>query len=342
MSQRRKPVDLKAAELRTRDGVTYLGIERLQEERSSSTPPGPIRSAQPMDPPDPRKRMRLTGSSVSMCCELELQEEDEVNWKLCLHVLKRMRLTGSSVSMCCELELQEEDEVNWKLCLHVLYTRPRGVACDFCTERKTCTASYCETHVKQHHTVPALQRHTLEEAPADLQPGGLCEAHHRALTVFCRTDQILICNLCALEKHKSHDVERKQGRRQDSAGDTPITFTHGAWPGGMACDLCTERKVRAVKFCQTCTASYCETHVRQHYTVPALQRHTLEEAPADLQPELCSQHHRALELFCNTDRTLICSVCSVQTHRGHDVVCYESGTQVRVSLFPILSWDLRL
>ncbi|KAI1887893.1 hypothetical protein AGOR_G00195180 [Albula goreensis] len=101
----------------------------------------------------------------------------------------------------------------------------------------------------------------------------------------------------------------------------------GAWPGGVACDLCTERRVRAVKFCQTCTASYCETHVRQHYTVPALQRHTLEEAPADLQPELCPQHHRALELFCNTDRTLICSVCLTQRHRGHDVVGYEPGTQ---------------
>ncbi|KAG9332281.1 hypothetical protein JZ751_015442, partial [Albula glossodonta] len=75
---------------------------------------------------------------------------------------------------------------------------------------------------------------------------------------------------------------------------------------GVACDLCTEGRVRAVKFCMACTASYCETHVRQHYTVPALQRHTLEEAPADLQPELCPQHHRALELFCNTDRTLIC------------------------------------
>nr|XP_005157846.1 uncharacterized protein si:ch211-281l24.3 isoform X2 [Danio rerio] len=46
----------------------------------------------------------------------------------------------------------------------------------------------------------------------------------------------------------------------------------------VACDICTERKLKAVKSCLTCTASYCETHVRQHYTVPALQRHKLVEA----------------------------------------------------------------
>ncbi|KAG9332295.1 hypothetical protein JZ751_015397, partial [Albula glossodonta] len=101
----------------------------------------------------------------------------------------------------------------------------------------------------------------------------------------------------------------------------------GVWPGGVACDLCTDGNVRAVKFCVTCTASYCETHIRQHYTVPALQRHTLEEAPTDLQPELCPQHHRALEGYCNTDRKPICSLCALQTHRGHDVVYKEPGTQ---------------
>ncbi|KAG9340046.1 hypothetical protein JZ751_022157 [Albula glossodonta] len=52
------------------------------------------------------------------------------------------------------------------------------------------------------------------------------------------------------------------------------------------CDFCIERKVRAVKLCQTCTVSYCETHARQHYTVAALQRHTLMDVTGDLEPGL--------------------------------------------------------
>ncbi|KAL2092462.1 hypothetical protein ACEWY4_012260 [Coilia grayii] len=59
----------------------------------------------------------------------------------------------------------------------------------------------------------------------------------------------------------------------------------GASSGGgpIACDFCMAQKVRAVKFCVTCTALYCETHVRQHYTIPVLQRHTLVETTQPLQ-----------------------------------------------------------
>ncbi|KAG7458479.1 hypothetical protein MATL_G00220620 [Megalops atlanticus] len=125
--------------------------------------------------------------------------------------------------------------------------------------------------------------------------------------------------------------------RSDWSMAQPINFT-GEFagdpsypePGGVACDLCTERKVRAVKSCLTCTASYCETHVRQHYRAAVLQRHTLVEAAGDLEHRLCQQHHRALEFYCETDQTLICSLCTVQGHRGHDVVYDElkqAGTQ---------------
>ncbi|XP_026990782.2 E3 ubiquitin-protein ligase TRIM69-like [Tachysurus fulvidraco] len=48
-------------------------------------------------------------------------------------------------------------------------------------------------------------------------------------------------------------------------------------PGDVACDSCSGRKIRAVKSCLTCQESYCEAHVRQHYTVEALQKHTLME-----------------------------------------------------------------
>eukprot|EP00063_Salmo_salar_P008108 XP_013982943.1 PREDICTED: E3 ubiquitin-protein ligase TRIM21-like isoform X2 [Salmo salar] len=71
-----------------------------------------------------------------------------------------------------------------------------------------------------------------------------------------------------------------QGLQQ--AGFSPALPALGyAGPGDVACDICSGQKLRAVKSCLTCTVSYCESHVRQHYTVPALQRHTLVEITGD-------------------------------------------------------------
>ncbi|KAG9328373.1 hypothetical protein JZ751_014433, partial [Albula glossodonta] len=120
---------------------------------------------------------------------------------------------------------------------------------------------------------------------------------------------------------------RPKAKEAEIQNDITDPTESGAWPGGIGCDFCTDREERAVKFCVTCTASYCEMHVRRHYTVSALKRHTLLEATGDLDHRLCPQHHRALELFCNTDQMPICSLCLTLAHRGHDVVSSEPGTQ---------------
>ncbi|XP_014065392.1 interferon-induced very large GTPase 1 isoform X2 [Salmo salar] len=92
-------------------------------------------------------------------------------------------------------------------------------------------------------------------------------------------------------------------------------------PGQVVCDICDE--VKAVKSCLTCTQSYCETHVRKHYTLPKLQRHTLVEVTGSLEERLCQEHNRALEVFCRTDQKLICFECSVTKHKGHDMIIEE-------------------
>ncbi|KAJ8362349.1 hypothetical protein AAFF_G00378420 [Aldrovandia affinis] len=50
------------------------------------------------------------------------------------------------------------------------------------------------------------------------------------------------------------------------------------------------------------------------------------------QQGLCTLHRRALEGFCETDRTLVCRDCAEQGHRGHDIVRADmKQTETQVS-----------
>ncbi|KAI4894666.1 hypothetical protein NFI96_013512 [Prochilodus magdalenae] len=87
------------------------------------------------------------------------------------------------------------------------------VECDFCTEGKqkairsclVCRVSFCESHLKPHHEVPALKKHKLVNAYVQLQVK-MCSQHNEEVKVYCRTDQRFICYLCTLHEHKGHDI----------------------------------------------------------------------------------------------------------------------------------------
>ncbi|MGH0186611.1 UNVERIFIED_CONTAM: hypothetical protein FKN15_022276 [Acipenser sinensis] len=97
-----------------------------------------------------------------------------------------------------------------------------------------------------------------------------------------------------------------------------------AGPGDVPCDFCTGRKFKAVKSCLTCLASYCETHVKSHSEVTPLKRHKLINAIGDLEQKLCAEHQRVLEVFCRTDQTCICLLCTQNEHKSHDTVSAEA------------------
>lgn len=59
--------------------------------------------------------------------------------------------------------------------------------------------------------------------------------------------------------------------------------SNDARAGDVVCDICSGIKMKAVKFCLTCDVYYCGTHVKEHYTVPALQKHKLVEVNVDLE-----------------------------------------------------------
>ncbi|XP_078127946.1 tripartite motif-containing protein 46-like [Sander vitreus] len=91
-------------------------------------------------------------------------------------------------------------------------------------------------------------------------------------------------------------------------------------PGEVPCDVCTGTKLKALKSCLVCLASYCETHLEPHLAASRLKRHQLIDPVENLEGRMCTKHDKPLELFCKTDQTCVCMLCTVLDHKMHDVV----------------------
>ncbi|XP_031426899.1 tripartite motif-containing protein 16-like [Clupea harengus] len=116
-------------------------------------------------------------------------------------------------------------------------------------------------------------------------------------------------------------VEQIKKTRIQAAAPVPCT----AGPGDVECDVCTGRKLKAVKSCLECLVSYCETHYKVHNDINPGRKHKVVDATGQLQERICTQHEKPLEIFCRTDLSCVCLLCLVDEHKGHDTVSASAG-----------------
>ncbi|XP_073707383.1 E3 ubiquitin-protein ligase TRIM39-like isoform X1 [Garra rufa] len=95
----------------------------------------------------------------------------------------------------------------------------------------------------------------------------------------------------------------------------------------VLCDICEERKLKALKSCLVCQSSYCETHLEPHLRVARLKKHKLMDPVSNLEDYICQKHERPLDLFCRDDQTCVCYICTVKDHKNHNIVPIEEESQ---------------
>ena len=102
---------------------------------------------------------------------------------------------------------------------------------------------------------------------------------------------------------------------------------HGQEGQKTLCEKCKKREVNG--FCRDCGKFVCEACIEMHKTWEEYSTHkviSLEQLKSDATDMVspskktlyCSKHpEKELDLFCETDKELICRDCIVKTHRDH-------------------------
>ncbi|XP_039997503.1 uncharacterized protein LOC120797724 [Xiphias gladius] len=119
---------------------------------------------------------------------------------------------------------------------------------------------------------------------------------------LCKKPQIRIpdVNIILRDIAQHQKVEKTPGENDD---------TYTGKDGEVACDICTEKKLKAKKSCLMCLASYCSTHLGNHSSTERLKGHKLVAPVKNLDDRACLKHGRPLELYSGKQQRCICVLC---------------------------------
>lgn len=113
-------------------------------------------------------------------------------------------------------------------------------------------------------------------------------------------------------------LEKTNETEAGSAGDR-----YAGHEGEVSCDVCVGKRVKALKSCLDCLASFCETHLEPHHVLGTFKKHRLIKPMMRMQDRVCKTHEKLLTLFCNAEQTYVCQICSKTDHKAHHMVPIE-------------------
>ncbi|XP_039885324.1 zinc finger protein RFP-like [Simochromis diagramma] len=190
-----------------------------------------------------------------------------------------------SADMSAASNLRSEDQFLCSICLDV-FTDPVSTPCGH---------NFCKTCISQHWDTNGRKK---------------CPMCNR---VFKRRPELDINTLFS-------EMVAQFRREAQQKASSSSSEQQAAKPGEVPCDVCTGTRLKALKSCLVCQTSYCQTHLEPHLTLKGLNRHQLVDAVENLEGRMCTKHDNLLQLFCKTDQTCVCVLCSVLDHKNHEFV----------------------
>ncbi|XP_039715228.1 E3 ubiquitin-protein ligase TRIM47 isoform X2 [Pteropus medius] len=97
---------------------------------------------------------------------------------------------------------------------------PEGAALPAALSCLSCLASFCPAHLGPHERSPALRGHRLVPPLRRLEES-LCPRHLRPLERYCRGERVCLCEACATQEHRGHELVPLEQERALQEAEQP-------------------------------------------------------------------------------------------------------------------------